>query len=80
MDPNFEWFKNGQKLGKMFVDWRFIKSRFVHDPTVQDEIYDMFKHLRIKLKRGEIGKENMHLIRAEMQLIEDRINEAVNHG
>jgi hypothetical protein len=72
MDYSKEWFKKGQ--------WRFSQQNQVRDPVKKEEIFQMFKSLRIKVRNGGFEKPDLELFQSELDAIEDKIKDAIRHN
>ena len=77
MDYSVEWFKKGQICGRKFADWKFIQQVQVRDPQRKEEIFQLFRGLRIKVQGGWFKKHELDLFQAELDSIEEKIGEAI---
>jgi hypothetical protein len=80
MDYSKEWFKKGQICGEKFTEWRFSQQNQVRDPVKKEEIFQMFKSLRIKVRNGGFEKPDLELFQSELDAIEDKIKDAIRRN
>lgn len=80
MDYAKEWFKKGQICGQRFTQWRFSQQDQVRDPLKKEEIFQLFKALRIKVRNGGFEKPDLELFQLELDAIDEKIKDAIRHN
>ena len=77
MDYSKEWFKHGQTCGEKFNNWRFNQQHQIRNVEKREEIFQMFKALRVKVKNGTFKKTESEVFLLELGAIEEKIKDGI---
>ena len=76
MANNREWFLQGQKLGNLFVIWLQARERLKGNDPAQAHLDETVKEihlLRLKVRRDEFSRQQLHLLAIQINDLEWKI-------